>query len=240
MIMYLRQCLICPLLPITSVILNTSNMSQKSELSKIIMDEVNKLGIKSWLNKEESIKSSRLDEVLKCIKKHNEKVIVFSCFKSFIDIGEYLMKKEIKGRKIFRMSSTMSSASRDELIKSFEKSKNGILLLTYQLGAEGLNLQFASTIMLVDYWWNASKETQAIGRIFRYGQVSDKINVYFFTANTGIEKILFEKHKAKLQVLDELKTGKMETAIPLIKLDDVIKLIELSDNEELLKKVKFY
>ena len=215
-------------------------MSKKSELSKIIMEEVDKLGIKTWLNKESSVKSSRLTEVLKCIKKHDEKVIVFSCFKSFLDIGEHFINKEIKDRELFRMSSAMSANQRTQLIKNFEKSKNGILLLTYQLGAEGLNLQFASTVLLVDYWWNASKEQQAIGRIFRYGQVSDIINVYFFTSNTGIEKILFKKHLAKLQVLDELRTGKMETAIPLIKLDDVIKLIELADNEESLKKVKFY
>jgi len=215
-------------------------MSKKSELSKIIMEEIDKLGIKTWLNKEASVKSSRLTEVLKCIKKHDEKVIVFSCFKSFLDIGEHFINKEIKDRELFRMSSAMSANQRTQLIKNFEKSKNGILLLTYQLGAEGLNLQFASTVLLVDYWWNASKEQQAIGRIFRYGQVSDIINVYFFTSNTGIEKILFKKHLAKLQVLDELRTGKMETAIPLIKLDDVIKLIELADNEESLKKVKFY
>jgi SNF2 family DNA or RNA helicase len=243
MITYLRQILLCPIIPITSIALNASSMSQKSELSTIIMDEVNKLGLKDWLNKEESIKSSRLTETLKCIKKHDEKVIVFSCFKSFLDIGEYLIKKdekELKGRSLFRMTSKMNSKKRSELIKSFEKSDNGILLLTYQLGAEGLNLQFASTVLLVDFWWNASKEQQAIGRIFRYGQVADTINVYFFTANTGIEKILFKKQQAKLQMLEELKTGKMNTKIPLIKIDDIIKLIGLADNEELLKKIKFY
>jgi SNF2 family DNA or RNA helicase len=216
-------------------------MSKKSELSTIIMDEMNKLGLKDWLDKEESIKSSRLNETLKCIKKHkNEKVIVFSCFRSFMDIGEYLIGKEMKDRPLFRMIASMSAEKRAQLIKDFEKSKNGILLLTYQLGAEGLNLQFASTILLVDFWWNASKEQQAIGRIFRFGQVSDEINVYFFTTNTGIEKILFEKQQAKLKILDELRTGKMKTKIPFIKLDDVIKLIELSDNEELLKEIKFY
>jgi SNF2 family DNA or RNA helicase len=240
MIMYLRQSLICPLIPISSVAIEASNMSTRSELSAIIMDELNKLGLKNWLNNEDSIKSSRLTEVLKCINKHNEKVIVFSCFKSFLDIGEYLIKKEIKDRPLFRMTATMSSKDRSKLISNFEKSTNGILLLTYQLGAEGLNLQFASTVLLVDFWWNASKEQQAIGRIYRFGQVSDKINVYFFTANTGIEKILFTKQEAKLQMLHELRTGKMKTGIPQIKLDEVIKLIEISDNEKLLKKIKFY
>lgn len=240
LITYLRQILVCPIIPIASIALNASSMSKKSELSTIIMEEINRLGLGKWLDKEESIKSSRLDATLKCIKKHSEKVIVFSCFKSFLDIAEHLIKAEMKDRPLFRMSSVMTSTQRTALIKSFEESNNGILLLTYQLGAEGLNLQFASTVLLVDFWWNAAKEQQAIGRIFRFGQVSDTINVYFFTANTGIEKILFKKQKAKLEMLEELKTGKMTTAVPLMKLDDIIKLIELSDNEELLKKVKFY
>ena len=240
MILYLRLCLLCPIIPISSIAIDSTNMSKRSELSKIIMDELNKLGLNKWLNNEESIKSSRMKEVMKSINKHDEKVIVFSCFKSFLDIAEYLINNEIKNRPLFRMNSSMSAKKRSKLIKEFENSKNGILLLTYQLGAEGLNLQFASTIILVDFWWNASKEQQAIGRIFRYGQVADKINVYFYTANTGIEKVLFTKQEAKLQMLNELKTGKMITGIPIMKLDDVIKLIEISDNEELLKKIKFY
>ena len=241
MVMYLRQALICPVIPITSVALKASDMSKKSELSKIIVHEMDKLGLTPWLNQEESIKSSRLREVINCANAHaHEKIVLFSCFKSFLDIGEYLIKKEVVGRPLFRMTASMSSKKRAELIKDFEKSSNGILLLTYQLGAEGLNLQFASTVMLVDFWWNASKEQQAIGRIFRYGQVSDEINVYFFTANTGIEEILFKKQKAKLQVLEELKTGKIKTKIPRLKLNEVIRLIELSDNEKLLNTIQYY
>ena len=61
----------------------------------------------------------------------------------------------------------MSSKERTKLIKNFENSKNGIFFLTYQLGAEGLNLQFASTVLLVNYWWNSSKTSQANGRNYQ-------------------------------------------------------------------------
>ena len=91
--------------------------------------------------------------------------------------------------------------------------------------------------MLLDYWWNAGKTEQAIGRIFRLGQVAEQINVIFFSANTAVEKMIFEKQNAKLQILDELKTGKQTTKIPKIKMDDIIKLIELDDNKQLLQKI---
>ena len=239
MIMYLRQTLICPLIPITSISINACDMKQKSELSVIILNELKKNGLNDWLENVESVKSSRIVETIKCLNKHQaEKVIVFGCFKSYLDILQHYLL-DIK-RPIFVMTAMMNMKKRQQLLKAFEMSKDGILLITYQLGAEGLNLQFASTILLIDFWWNASKTQQAIGRIFRYGQIADEINVYFFTSNTGIEKILFEKQKAKLSILNELKTGVIETKIPMVKMDDIIRLIELADNEELLKKIKYY
>ncbi len=239
MIMYLRQTLICPLIPITSISINACDMKQKSELSLIILNELKKNGLNDWLENVESVKSSRIIETINCLNKHKtEKVIVFGCFKSYLDILQHYLI-DIK-RPIFVMSAMMNMKKRQQLLKAFELSKDGILLITYQLGAEGLNLQFASTILLIDFWWNASKTQQAIGRIFRYGQIADEINVYFFTSNTGIEKILFEKQKAKLSILNELKTGTIETKIPMVKMDDIIKLIELADNEQLLKMIKYY
>lgn len=239
MIMYLRQTLICPLIPITSISLNSCDMKHKSELSLIIMNELKKNGIDNWLDNMDSAKSSRIIETTKCINKHsNDKVIVFGCFKTYLDILQHYLL-ELK-RPIFVMTSVMSIKKRQQLLKNFETSKNGILLITYQLGAEGLNLQFASTILLTDFWWNASKTQQAIGRIFRYGQIADEINVYFFTSNTGIEKILFQKQKAKLSVLSELKVGIIKTKIPKIKMDDIITIIELADNTKLLKNIKYY
>jgi SNF2 family DNA or RNA helicase len=256
MIMYLRQAIICPIIPITSISLDASDSKNKSELSTIILDSLKILNLTEWLN-DETLKSSRIQAVNNILKKHkHEKVIVFSCFKTFLDLLEYYYQKEIKNygssssnvsninlntqNTIFRLTSKMSIDQRGKLIDDFKNSNSGILLITYDLGAEGLNLQFAATILLVDFWWNAAKTQQAIARIFRFGQIAKEINVYFFTSNTGIEKILFEKQKVKLQMLEELKNGKMSHKIPTIRMDEVIKLIEISDNEKLLNEIKYY
>ena len=240
MILYMRQCLICPLIPLTSISINASDFKKKTELSEIIMNELNKLGLYDWLDTEESIKSSRMRESIECINKHpNERIILFTCFKSYLDILEYFIGNGLLNRPVFRMLASMNGNARGNLIKEFENSNNGVMLLTYQLGAEGLNLQFASTVLLIDFWWNASKVQQAIGRIFRFGQMSEEINIYYFTANTGVEKILFRKQKAKLSALTELKTGNMKTLIPTLKMDDIIKLIEIEDNEKLLKDMNY-
>jgi len=241
MIMYLRQALICPLIPIASIAIDASDMEKKSELSEIIMDEINQLNLSKYLDDVESVRSSRIRETLKCIEKHSaagEKVIVFSCFRSFLEILEHYL--EGNGRQVISMTSEMSVQKRGATIAKFRDSGNGILLMTYQLGATGLNLQFAATVLLVDFWWNAAKTQQAIGRIFRFGQLAKEINIYMFSANTGIEQILFQKQHAKQEILEDLKVGVIKHKVPKLNIDKVIRMIEAADNKSSLQKIKYY
>jgi SNF2 family DNA or RNA helicase len=134
----------------------------------------------------------------------------------------------------------MTSERRGNLIQEFSRSSNGLLLMTYDLGSTGLNLQFATTVFLTDFWWNASKTQQAIGRIFRYGQLADQVNVVFFSSNTAIEKIIFEKQNAKIHIINELMTGKQKTKVPIIKMDQIIRMIELEDNKKLLQNINYF
>jgi SNF2 family DNA or RNA helicase len=239
MLMYLRQALLCPLIPIASIAIDASNYEDRSELAKIITSELSTLGIDKWLDDVNSIKSSRVTATLECMNKHkDEKVIVFSTFKSYLDIVVHYLDDS---REIFSITATMNTKKRGDVIENFKNSKNGILLLTYQLGGVGLNLQFAATVLLVDFWWNAGVIQQAIGRIFRFGQLADQVNIYFFTSNTGIEEILLHKQSAKQNILEELKTGQQKTKIPRADINQVIRLIENSDlliqNKQ---KIKYY
>lgn len=228
MLLYLRQALICPLVPITSILISASDLESKSELAEIMVDALSKAGLDEWMNDVSSIRSTRMNETIKCVEKHpNERVIIFTTFKTFLDIFEYLSKDW--DRPVLRMSSNMSLKKRGDLIREFERTTNGVLLLTYQLGANGLNLQCASVVALVDFWWNSGKTKQAIARIFRYGQKALEIFVYFFTANTGVEEIIFKKQKAKQNMLEELKTGATKTKIPKMNIDHIIRLIEEAD-----------
>jgi SNF2 family DNA or RNA helicase len=238
MLMYLRQILVCPIIPITNIAIDIFDMKNNSELSKIVMTEINKLGINNYLNNENNVKSSRILSILEHIDKHkDERILVFGCFKSFLDILEYYMPKD---RPILKMKSSMSLEKRGKLIEDFKNTNNGILLLSYDLGSNGLNLQCASTILLCDFWWNAGKTQQAIGRILRFGQLSKNIYIYFFTSNTGIEKIIFEKQNSKIKIIDELKVGKQTSTINKLNIDNVIKMIDIKDNEHLLNNIKYY
>lgn len=237
LIVYLRQILICPLIPITSMAIDVASATQKAELSTIMMNRINKLELNHYFDDPASIKSSRITKVVEKIDAHvGERIVLFSCFKTVIDI----IKQYVTDRDVFVMESSMTAENRGKLIENFRMSPNGVLLLTYSLGAEGLNLQCASTVLLVDFWWNSGKTKQAIARVFRYGQTAKEINIYMFVSNTGIEQIMMRKQKAKEQVIEELQTGRARTKVPRVSTKQIINLIGIEGNRGLTRDVYNY
>jgi len=237
MITYLRQSLVVPLLPISNVALEYSDHTERSGLCKIVNDTILGLGIEEYLNDPSSLRSSRIDKVIETLNTcSNKRVVVFGCFRTSVDVLMYFLKKETT-RPIFSIEPGMSSTRRGVEIDSFGKSDSGILLLTYELGAEGINLQCADTVFITDYWWNNSKTKQAVSRVNRMGQLSPEINVYYFTSNTGIEKALLDKQEDKLRIISELGIGPMKSKVKRIDMNQVIRLILSNDNITVLSNV---
>jgi SNF2 family DNA or RNA helicase len=132
----------------------------------------------------------------------------------------------------------MSSIKRRDVIEEFQKSEKGILLLPYTLGAEGLNLQRANVVMLMDLWWNSAKIQQAIGRAFRPGQLAQRIFVYIFISNTGMENELIKKNDLKSEIIRELQTGRTKLKIPKLTVKQIINIISSDENGEYLRNIR--
>jgi SNF2 family DNA or RNA helicase len=136
----------------------------------------------------------------------------------------------------------MTAKKRSIILEDFDKKNvNGlgnILLLTYEIGGEGLNLQkISNTVLLLDFVWSDGKVSQAIARVLRYGQTSDEVNIYHFISNTAIEKVIFEKHKIKLQIINELESGNSNIKINKINVNEIIKIIEKDDNIKAVNEI---
>ena len=232
-ITYLRQSLVCPLIPISNVAIDMVDYEKKSELSLIFNEELGKLNLGQWLNSEDSVKGSRIIKILEIIDKHpNERIIIFSAFRTTLDMVNYF----IKNRETFTISSKMNLKQRGEVQIEFEESKSGILLLTYEIGGSGLNLQCASKVLLIDFFWNGNTTKQAIARVLRYGQ-EENVDIYYFTSNTGIEKAVFEKQINKFEMICELEDGPTDKKIPVMKTEDIIKILNSEDNTRLLEDI---
>lgn len=235
---YLRQAIISPILPMAKAALDISDLECKSELSKLLVESIDKLKIKTWMEQEESAKSSRITEIIKVINKHDkERVIMFTCFRTNLNLIKYFLSKTTK-RPIFTLTTDMSSKKRTKTLKEFEEENDSFLMLTYELGSVGLNLQLSHTILLADFWWNDGKTQQSIARVLRYGQKSLSVNVYYFMSNTGVEQAVFNKQHDKLTVLSELRDGPQTTKVKKINVHEIIKFIDQTDNERLMERIR--
>ncbi len=231
-ITYLRQSIVCPIVPITSAVIDCASFKGKSELSKIIKDEINGLELNDYLSKKSSLVSTRFRKAFEIIHKSNRRIVVFFSFRTCLNV----FKSLITDKEVFVIESKHSIKKRGLILEEFSKTKSSILLLTYDLGAEGLNLQCASRMILMDFWWNSAKTNQSIGRILRQGQKAKYIDVYMMTSNTGIEKAIFEKHIAKSEICEELMNGHTTRKVPKLRMKEVIQILEAETVVGLLNK----
>jgi hypothetical protein len=58
-----------------------------------------------------------------------------------------------------------------------------------------------------------------------------------FVANTGVEEAILKKQDSKLKILEELQTGRATTKIDKIKIDDIIRMIELGKNRNMIHTI---
>ena len=248
MISILRQSLISPLIPISKIFLDMLDYENKSEMSLLIKKELENTNLDYYLNDVTNCLSSKIKKIVEIVDKHkNEKLLLFSSFRTSIDLIKYFLSDEYRNddenfdekyllqRQCFILESNQSAKKRGDIVQEFQDSENGILLLSYKLGSEGLNLQSTSTVLLTDFWWNSATSEQAIGRTLRYGQKSSIVNVYYFVSNTGIEKAIFQKQNDKKQVINELMDGPKKTNIQKISTKEIIRIINMEEIEDSCK-----
>lgn len=225
---YLRQIIVVPMVPIASIMVDFLTQGSKSHLTSMITEELKTLNLTEWLEDENNACSSRITKVRELLDRHTtERVVVFTSFRCSIDVMLQFLPTD---REVLTITSKMSQVDRGAVIDKFNEVDNSVLVLTYEIGAEGLNLQSCSTIILVDLWWNSGKMQQAVARVMRYGQQSPIVNAYFLTSNTGLENAILNKSDSKVSILSEIKSGKPKTFMTKLTMDKIIAMVDTEDN----------
>ena len=233
MITYLRQTLIAPIIVLASIALDICKIEERSHLSEIINTQLQEAGLGAWLNDPASICSSRLGRVLRSLEEDvpDRRVVLFSAFRTSLRLLQHF----IRDRPVFDLPVSASSERRQEILTSFASSKGGVLLLTYRMGAEGLNLQCSDTVFLLDTMWNSTSASQAIARVARQGQLSEKVKVKIFVGNTGMEKAILEKQIIKNEIGKQIMTGPTRQRYHQMRVKDVLRLVEAEANGTLCR-----
>ncbi|KAF2722940.1 SWI/SNF chromatin remodeling complex component [Polychaeton citri CBS 116435] len=145
----------------------------------------------------ESGKMQLLDRLLPALLDNNHKILIFSQFKSQLDILSTYCT-ELRQWPCCRIDGSIPQTERQEQILSFNdpESETKIFLLSTRAGGQGINLAAADTVILFDSDWNPQQDLQAQDRAHRIGQTRPVVVYRLATRNT-IEEVLLSKADSK-------------------------------------------
>ena len=124
----------------------------------------------------------------------HRKVVLFAFFKATLNyLADRLNRENIETRLI---TGDVAIPVRESRIDEFASDPAIRVLLSSEVGSEGLDLQFASVVVNYDLPWNPMTIEQRIGRVDRIGQNSDSIVIVNLAAKDTIEdRILLRLYK---------------------------------------------
>ena len=84
------------------------------------------------------------------------------------------------------------------------------LLLSSEVGCEGLDFQFCDALVNYDLPWNPMRVEQRIGRIDRYGQKSDTVAIYNLVTPGTVDADIYERCLLRIGVFRQALGGSAE------------------------------
>ena len=134
----------------------------------------------------------------------NEKVILFSYFRGTLN---YLSTRlESEGIKCQVLMGGMAE-SKHVLIERFRTSSEIRVLLSSEVAAEGVDLQFARVLINYDLPWNPMKVEQRIGRIDRIGQQAETVVIWNLCSEGTIDQKILTRLYSRLRIFERALGG---------------------------------
>ena len=144
-------------------------------------------GFDAYSNREDT----KVNELIKVIntvfENGTRKIVVFALFRKTLKYLSIRLKKA--GFNSIMIHGLINN--RAELLKKFKDDKNIHVLLSSEVGSEGLDMQFCNSMVNYDLPWNPMVVEQRIGRIDRFGQKSPVVNIYNFIVSGSIQEDIY-------------------------------------------------
>ncbi|MFS8071689.1 MAG: DEAD/DEAH box helicase, partial [Byssovorax sp.] len=151
-------------------------------------------------------RSAKLDALLPellSLRESGQKALVFSQFRSLLDI----VKPALEAEGLIVAQLDGQTRDREALVQRFQEDPTlGVLLVSLKAGGVGLNLTAAEYVFVLDPWWNPAAEAQAIDRAHRIGQTKP-VFAYRLIARDTVEERIAELQQKKRALADSVIRG---------------------------------
>jgi superfamily II DNA or RNA helicase/uncharacterized protein YuzE len=167
-------------------------------------------------------------------KRTNNKALVFSTFRHTL---AYLhMHTQRAGVRVGLIHGEVPDDERADLRRRFalpkEEPEAIDVLLSSEVGCEGLDFQFCDFLVNYDLPWNPMRIEQRIGRIDRYGQQSQAVAIVNFVTPGTVEADIYERCLMRIGVFQHAVGGNEEILGTITKqLHDIAESFDLSAEE---------
>jgi superfamily II DNA/RNA helicase len=142
----------------------------------------------------------------------NNKLLVFSTFRHTLAYRVERLNEE--SIRVGLIHGDVPEEDRRELRNRFSRPKDDPraidLLLSSEVGCEGLDYQFCDSIVNYDLPWNPMRVEQRIGRIDRYGQRSETIAIFNFITPGTVDAEIYERCLMRIGVFRQALGGSEE------------------------------
>ncbi|KAF1346573.1 P-loop containing nucleoside triphosphate hydrolase protein [Delphinella strobiligena] len=164
-------------------------IDENLELGNEEQRDIVKMIPETW-NVKDSNKAWLVRAIIDKAIEEQDKALIFS---QSIPALDYLMDllRPLKC-KIGRIDGSFSQLKRDIILSDMKKGRYDVLIISTKAGSLGINLQIANRVVVFDFGFNPSWETQAIARCYRLGQKKSTF-VYRFVAGGTSEEVLHDK-----------------------------------------------
>jgi SNF2 family DNA or RNA helicase len=160
--------------------------------------------------KEELLKDMLTGEYL------GEKLIIFTKFRSWIDRLQWLTENGhlAPNNKFLRITGAENEAKRNENKKLFQNSASGYdSIFINSAGLEGINLQQAGHMVLLDVPWSWGSLLQLVGRMVRMSSPHTSCILHVVPAKGTIDEYALETLKGKKGVFEKILGDSHSTGI---------------------------
>ena len=139
----------------------------------------------------EDMPDAKIEQLVKIInevfKHRTQKIVVFALFRKTLKYIQIRLKQ--KGYGCLMIHGLIEN--RHEILEQFKNDPSAHILLSSEVGSEGLDMQFCNSMVNYDLPWNPMVVEQRIGRIDRFGQQSPVVNIYNLVVADSIQEDIY-------------------------------------------------